>query len=316
MGGVPVVRLIAPRSVRLPATISLPNLLLNKPPVMQNVYYQGLPDQCFVCRQFGHLGRDCQKRRTYKEAQPPKRPDVNYDGWSKVSNKHVFKQSSTTVNPMLLLEANPYQSLQEVEKDAGISTREVGFAIPNSTKEDRVEQKSQDIIVKEVEKDASYVKMVQPRVQQNVAQKSKDILSQVQHRVAQDSKDILAQVQSLEAVNKSNNQLNKGKQHVGDNVQQSDKTLSPIDFQQSDVGKLNISDVDMNCEAIVAFTGADRSSDRVHMVDKHMPVRSHKLIGKDIWSNRRQLRASEDGRKGRDVALAERRIGGKNMNDG
>ena len=40
---------------------------------------------------------------------------------------------------MLLLEANPYQSLQEVEKDAGISTREVGFAIPNSTKEDRVE---------------------------------------------------------------------------------------------------------------------------------------------------------------------------------
>ena len=213
---------------------------------------------------------------------------------------------------MLLLEANPYQSLQEVEKDAGISTMEVGFAIPNSTKEDRVEQKSQDIIVKEVEKDASYVKMVQPRVQQNVAQKSKDILSQVQHRVAQDSKDILAQVQSLEAVNKSNNQLNKGKQHVGDNVQQSDKTLSPIDFQQSDVGKLNISDVDMNCEAIVAFTGADRSSDRVHMVDKHMPVRSHKLIGKDIWSNRRQLRASEDGRKGRDVALAERRIGGKN----
>ena len=59
MGGVPVVRLIAPRSVRLPTTISLPNLLLNKPPVVQKVYYQGLPDQCFVCRQFGHLGRDC-----------------------------------------------------------------------------------------------------------------------------------------------------------------------------------------------------------------------------------------------------------------
>ena len=98
MGGVPVVRLIAPTSVRLLATMSLPNLLLNKPPVMQKIYYQGLPDQCFVCRQFGHLGRDCQKRRTYKEAQPPKRPDVNYDGWSTVSNKHVFKPSSTTVS--------------------------------------------------------------------------------------------------------------------------------------------------------------------------------------------------------------------------
>ena len=72
----------------------------------------------------------------------------------------------------------------------------------------------------------------------------------------------------------------------------------------------------MNCEALVALTGADRSSDRVHMVDKHMPVWSHKLIGNYLWSNWRQLRASKDGRKGRDVALVERRIGAKNMNDG
>ena len=49
-GGVPIVRLIAPRSIRLPTTISLPNLPINKPPVVQKVYYQGLPDQCFVCR--------------------------------------------------------------------------------------------------------------------------------------------------------------------------------------------------------------------------------------------------------------------------
>ena len=55
-GGAPAVRLIAPRSICLPTTISLPNLLINKPPVVQKVYYQGLPDQCFVCRQFDHLG--------------------------------------------------------------------------------------------------------------------------------------------------------------------------------------------------------------------------------------------------------------------
>ena len=61
VGGVPRVRVIAPRSVRLPTTISLPNLLTNKPLVMQNVYSQGLPNQCFVCHQFGHLGRECQK---------------------------------------------------------------------------------------------------------------------------------------------------------------------------------------------------------------------------------------------------------------
>ena len=72
----------------------------------------------------------------------------------------------------------------------------------------------------------------------------------------------------------------------------------------------------MECENVVAFTSAVRSSNRVSMVDKHMPVRSHKVIGKDLWVNKRQLRASEDGRKGRDVALAERRIGGKTMMDG
>ena len=76
-GGAPAVRLIAPRSTRLPTTISLPNLLINKPPVVQNVYYLGLPDQCFVCRQFGHLGRDCLKRRSNVnvDAQPITRQD-------------------------------------------------------------------------------------------------------------------------------------------------------------------------------------------------------------------------------------------------
>ena len=56
VGEVPAVRLIAPRFVRLPSTITLPNLLMNKSPVVQKRYYQGLPNQCFVCRQFGHLG--------------------------------------------------------------------------------------------------------------------------------------------------------------------------------------------------------------------------------------------------------------------
>ena len=56
VGGVPAVRLIAPRSVRLPSTITLPNFIMNRSPVVQKIYYQGLPNQCFVCRQFGHLG--------------------------------------------------------------------------------------------------------------------------------------------------------------------------------------------------------------------------------------------------------------------
>ena len=52
------------------------------------------------------------------------------------------------VNPMLLLESNPYHSLQEGEKDARISKVDVGFSIPGLPKEHRVEHNSQDIIVK------------------------------------------------------------------------------------------------------------------------------------------------------------------------
>ena len=196
---------------------------------------------------------------------------VTKDGGSTVSAKHVFKSTIIVINPVLLLEGNPFHSLQEVEKDA------------SNFKMDSV--LSPSIFTKE-------------------------------HRVAHKSKDILSHVQPLESVNKVNNQLNKGKQHVFDHVQQYDMPLSLTDIQQTEVGKVGIAHVDMNCEAIVAFTTTDRSSGKVHIVDKHMTVRSHKLIGKDLWSNRRQLRASRDGRKSRDVALAERRIGGKNMNDG
>ena len=261
VGGVPVVRVIAPRSVRLPTMISLPNLLTNKPPIMQNVYYQGLPNQCFVCHQFGHLGRECQKRRPNVESHPPPRSAANNDGWSSVSTKHVFKPTNTLVNPLLLLEANPYHSLQEVEKD--VNSKKVDV-----TKEQRVEQNSQDILL---------------------------------------------QVQASEHVIKVNKQSNKGKQIVFDQVQQIDMSLVVNDVKQNEGIKVDLVNVDMDSENIGDFTSVARSSDRV---DKHMPVRSHKVIGKDLWANKRQLRASEDGRKGRDVALAERRIGGKTMIDG
>ena len=48
--------------------------------------------------------------------------------------------TNTLVNPLLLLEANPYHSLQEVEK--GVNSKKV-----DATKEQRVEQNSQDILL-------------------------------------------------------------------------------------------------------------------------------------------------------------------------
>ena len=35
------------------------------------------------------------------------------------------------------------------------------------------------------------------------------------------------------------------------------------DIQQTEVGKVDLAHVDMDCEAIVAFTSTNRSSDRV-----------------------------------------------------
>ena len=126
-----------------------------------------------MCRQFGHLGRDCQKRRPNAEARPINRPDVNNDGWSIISAKYAFKPNTTMVNPVLLLEANPYHSFQEGETDVGISKVDVGFSIPGLTEEHRVEHNSQDILLK---------------------------------------------VQNVESVSKVNNQWNKGKEIILDQL--------------------------------------------------------------------------------------------------
>ena len=145
---------------------------------------------------------------------------------------------------------------------------------------------------------------------------SKKVDATKEQRVEQNLQDILLQVQELEHVTKVNKQSNKGKQIVFGQVQQIDMSLVVNDVKQNEGIKVDLVNVDMDSENIGDFTSVARSSDRVSTIDKHMPVRSHKVIGKDLWANKRQLRASEDGRKGRDVALAERRIGGKTMIDG
>ena len=131
------------------------------------------------------------------------------------------------------------------------------------------------------------------------------------------SKDTFSKVQDVESVFKVNNQFSNDKQIFLDQVQQIDTSVAFEEFKKkNEVLKVDLRHAEMKGGNIVAFTTVDKSSDRVSSIDKHMPVCAHKVTGKDIWSNRRQLRASEDGRKGRDVALAERRVGVQNMNDG
>ena len=52
------------------------------------------------------------------------------------------------------------------------------------------------------------------------------------------------------------------------------------DVKQNEGIKVDLLNVDMDCENIGDFTSVVRSSDRVS-IDKHMPVRSHKVIGKN-----------------------------------
>ena len=153
---------------------------------------------------------------------------------------------------MLLLEANPYHSLQEVEKEVGISQVDGGFSLPVFTKE--------------------------------------------QHN----SKDTISKVQDVESVFKVKNQFSNNKQLFLDQVKQIDRSVAFEEFKKkkNEVVKVDLTHAKMNCGNIVAFTTVAKSPDRVSIIDKHMPVRAHKLTGKDIWSNKRQLRASEDGRKG------------------
>ena len=71
---------------------------------------------------------------------------VTKDGGSTVSAKHVFKSTIIVINPVLLLEGNPFHSLQEVEKDASNFKMDRGLSPSIFTKEHRVAHKSKDIL--------------------------------------------------------------------------------------------------------------------------------------------------------------------------
>ena len=87
----------------------------NKEPLPQRIVYQGLPDQCFICRHFGHLGKDCPRKRYRSEEAPKPTTKVRRSDWTPVATKHTFKQFLSPVNSIVLFDCNPYNTLNSDE---------------------------------------------------------------------------------------------------------------------------------------------------------------------------------------------------------
>ena len=72
--------------------------------------YQGLPDQCFICRHFGHLGKDFPQKRFLSKEASKSTSKVGRSDWTPIARKHTFKHLNSPVNSIVLFDCNPYNT--------------------------------------------------------------------------------------------------------------------------------------------------------------------------------------------------------------
>ena len=77
--------------------------------------YQGHLDQCFICRHFGHLGKDCPRKCYRSEEASKSTSKVGRCDWTPVAAKHTFKHFNSMVNSIVLFGCNPYNTLNNDE---------------------------------------------------------------------------------------------------------------------------------------------------------------------------------------------------------
>ena len=128
-------RILAPRNRVLPSSVLLPNLQKNKESLSRRIMYQGLPDQCFICRHFGHLGRDCPRKRYRSEEACKLTSKVGRSDWTLAVAKHTFKHSNSPVNSIFWSDA-PKSTFMEKEIPSKVSPAshhklEVSFCMPH-----------------------------------------------------------------------------------------------------------------------------------------------------------------------------------------
>ena len=290
--GAPTVRILAPRNNALPSSVLLPNLQENKEPLPQRIVYQGLPDQCFICRHFGHLGKDCPWKCYRSEEAPKSTAKVGRSDWTPVAAKHTFKQFNSPVNSIVLFDGNPYNTLNN-DEDRNISSQNivreknkvVEIQNPTTSKQDH-----EALTIKE-SKDRHH-KFEGPSMGQfngnHLGDKGKHIIQSLPDPVPQD----------------------KARQIDFSGIAMDcEKELSLVIYEEDPSKQKSLSVVETMVSQDIndfSFSAVTLVPDDSMTLEKAMPVRAHKYSGKDMMITRGQLRVAEERK--RRVVLAGKRI--------
>ena len=296
--GAPSLRILAPRNSELPSYVLLPNLQEHKEPLSQKIMYQGLPDQCFICRNFGHLGKECPRRRDRSEEVLKSTSKVGKSDWTPVATKHSFKQPSSSVNSMFLLDCNPYNPLNS-EEGSDISLKNnlrkantvTEVQSPSSSKQVQEVlpfKEFNDTVGLTSEHKLEVFSMGQVKGNQ-LGDKGKHIIHSLSHPMSQD----------------------KGRKiDCSGNDMDCDNPLSLVIYEDDTSKQNSLSVLEKKspqstndcCFSAISLGVGDNST-----LEKVIPVRSHKYSGKEMMITRRQLRVAEEGKR-RGLVLAEKRI--------
>ena len=264
-------KLLISKSTRLPSNILLPNLLDPlQAPYSQKILYRGLPNQCFRCFGFGHLAKYCPKFKEDINKHTPSSAIVPYQNKSEGWTTVEHKKTPPRVSLNKLTQV-PINNMQEFPP------------LQNTYNALQMEDES----LEELKKGA-HLSFHPPQKLKFDTSFPKLVVGQPPIKIAEEQQNLVMPT-NLDISNKS-------KENVASNLQ--------VD---SDKSKEQPRDIEMNHEhnhAGFQFTQDPLISQNSEKVVKEH--RMHKYAGKDLLF-KRQMRAQEGAKKGRQDALLEKR---------
>ena len=124
--GPPSIRLLVPDIDKLPSKVLIPGK--NGMRIEQRIEVIGAPGQCFACKKFGHLKKNCPTRGTKEPAKevqddhgtkdhekpPPPRPNKAVREWRVVGKTHVLRKTPQSQHLSSPVSSNRFDLLQEL----------------------------------------------------------------------------------------------------------------------------------------------------------------------------------------------------------